>query len=102
MSLMRHSTGAVLLVVGVTYSACVSIPPITSNPSSPIKTVAVLPLVNNTNDVDGPKYVRDQIAAQLPKHYYVVKANAEVDQVLKDRMGITLGAQLDMTTAKKL
>lgn len=99
--MIRKSPLAVL-VLCILMSACVSLPTISPNPSSPIKTVAVLPLVNNTNDVDGPKYVQDALAAELPKHYYVVKPNAEVAQVLKDRMGITLGAQLDMATPKKL
>ncbi len=97
LSALIQASGLCLLL-----SACVTLPQITSNPSSPIRTLAVLPLINNTNDVDGPKYVRDALAAELPKHYYVVKPNAEVEQTLKDRMGITLGAQLDMTTPQKL
>lgn len=91
-----------VLLVGLVVTGCVAIPPITSNPSSSIRTLAVLPLINNTNDVDGPKYVQDALAEELPKHYYVVKPNAEVAQVLKDRMGVTLGAQLDMATSQKL
>jgi hypothetical protein len=83
-------------------SACVSLPTISPNPANPIKTIAVLPLVNNTNDVDGPRYVREELAKELPSHYYVVRPIAEVDQILKDRMGITLGSQLDMTTPKQL
>ena len=90
------------LVPCLLVSACVTPPPINPNPSSPIKTVAVLPLINNANDVEAPKYVRDEIAKQLPPHYYVVKPPAEVEQVLKDRMGLTLGSQLDMVNAKKL
>jgi hypothetical protein len=84
------------------FTACVTLPTISPNPASPIKTVAVLPLVNNTNDVDGPRYVREQLARELPKHYYVVRPVAEVDQILKDRMGVTLASQLDMATPKKL
>lgn len=91
-----------VLLVGLVVTGCVAIPPIPSNPSSSIRTLAVLPLINNTNDVDGPKYVQDALATELPKHYYVVKPNAEVAQVLKDRMGVTLGAQLDMATPQKL
>lgn len=91
-----------VLLVGLVVTGCVAIPPITSNPSSSIRTLAVLPLINNTNDVDGPKYVQDALAAELPKHYYLVKPNAEVAQVLKDQLGVTLGAQLDMATPQKL
>lgn len=93
----------VVVALGMfTLTACVTIPPINPNPSSPIKTIAVLPLINNTNDVEGPNFLREAIAKELPKHYYVVKPNAEVTQILKDRMGITLGSQLDMAPPKKL
>jgi hypothetical protein len=102
MNAPRQSTFGLLVVAGLALSACVQIPTIATNPASPIRTLAVLPLVNNTNDVDAPKYVQDALAAALPKHYYIVKPNAEVAQVLKDRMGVTLGAQLDMATPQKL
>lgn len=90
-------------VVGLTVvalSACM--PVIRPDTANPIKTVAVLPLVNNTNDLDGPPYLRTLIAAELERHQYVVKPLPEVDQILKDQMGITLGAQLDMTTPQQL
>jgi hypothetical protein len=82
-------------------TACISVP-IAPNSSNPIHTVAVLPLVNNTNDVDGPVYVRTKLAEEVSRHAYIVKPLTEVDQTLKDQMGVTLGAQLDMTSAQKL
>lgn len=75
---------------------------IVPNQSNPIRTVAVLPLVNSTNDVDAPAYVREQMIKQLEKYHYVIKAAKDSDQFLKDQMGVTLGAQLDMTTPQKL
>ncbi len=90
----------VLLIVGVAVSACTQA--IRADSSNPIKTVAVLPLVNNSENVDGPVYVRALIAAELDKHQYAVKPLDEVDRILKDQMGVTLGKQLDMTTAQKL
>lgn len=82
--------------------ACAPMPPVSSNPSNPIRTVAVLPLVNNSNDVEAPGYVREQFTKELQRHQYAIKPLIEVDQILKDQMGITLGAQLDMTTAQEL
>lgn len=84
-------------------TACApTLPSITANPSNPIRTVAVLPLVNNSVDVDGPGYVRELFEAELSQFYYVVKPAKEVDQILKDQMGVTLGSQLDMATPKLL
>jgi hypothetical protein len=83
-------------------AACVPLPPVPANPSNPIRTVAVLPLVNNTNDVEAPTYVRVQFIKELGRHQYVIKPLAEVDQILKDQMGITLGAQLDLATPQQL
>jgi hypothetical protein len=92
---------AAFLLLFVTACAP-TFPQITRNPSSPIRTVAVLPLVNNTNDVEAPAYVRDIFVAELGQFFYVIKPPSEVDQILKDQMGVTLGSQLDMVTAKQL
>ncbi|MBI5893365.1 MAG: DUF799 family lipoprotein [Deltaproteobacteria bacterium] len=72
------------------------------DPSNPIKMVAVLPILNNTNDVEGPKFVRKQLTERLPQYYYQVQPINNVDIVLRDQMGITLGAQLDMTNPNEL
>ncbi len=98
----RPMLGAGLLVGCLTLMACVPLPPVPANPSNPIRTVAVLPLVNNTNDVEAPAYVREQFTKELQRHQYVIKPLLEVDQTLRDQMGVTLGAQLDMTTAQEL
>ncbi len=83
-------------------AACAGMQGIAPNPSNPIRTVAILPFVNNTNDVDGPVYVRALFAEELDKHQYVVKPLTEVDQILKDQMSVTLGKQLDMATPAQL
>jgi hypothetical protein len=90
-----------LTLIGCSMTACLSLP-VAPNVSNPIRQVAVLPLVNNTNDVEGPSVVRTRVADEVTRHAYVVKPQAEVDQMLKDQMGITLGSQLDMTTPQKL
>ncbi|MBI5893721.1 MAG: DUF799 family lipoprotein [Deltaproteobacteria bacterium] len=73
-----------------------------TNPYNPIKTVAVLPMVNNTNDVEGPAYVRNEFDKKLSENHYSNKSLKDIDQLLKDQMGITLGSQIDMTTPQKL
>ncbi|MEK6598931.1 MAG: GNA1162 family protein [Deltaproteobacteria bacterium] len=72
------------------------------NPNNPIRVVAVLPMVNNTNDVEAPEKVRDMFGAKIPERCYIVKPLQETNQLLKDELGITLGSQLDMTNPKEL
>ncbi len=70
--------------------------------SNPLKRVAVLPLKNDTLDVAGPDLVRKKMIEMLESRAYIVKDVQETDQILRDRMGITLGGQLEMTTPQKL
>ncbi len=88
--------GAMLML-----SAC-ALPGIPPNPSNPMYSVAVLPFYNATNDVDGPRMVREMTEKKLVKWHYKSSPLSEVDQLLRDKMGVTLGAQLDMTTPQKL
>jgi hypothetical protein len=59
------------------------------NPNNPIKRLAVLPLVNNTNDVDAPEFVRERLVAALEARLYNVQPLEETDQILRDQMGIS-------------
>jgi hypothetical protein len=76
--------------------------PLPTDPSNPLKRVAILPMKNDTSDVDGPNTVREKMVEALTKRSYVVMDIKESDQVLRDRMGINLGGQLELTTAQKL
>lgn len=81
----------------LTLSGCVTaIPERTVDKANSIKTVAVLPLINNTNNVDGPAKMQVGFTAGMYERYYDVLEPDEVNQKLKDQMGLTLGAQLDM------
>ena len=82
--------------------ACTTLPTVRPNPASSIKTLAILPVVNNTNDVDGPVVVRTIMAANMETFFYEIKPLDETDTVLKDQMGLTLGSQLDMATTPQL
>jgi len=83
-------------------SACAMGPRVLPNPSNPVRSVAVLPFYNATNDLDGPVVVREMVEKEMRRLYYTVKPSKEVDAILRNRMGITLGQQLDLTTAAKL
>lgn len=98
----RGVVGLCQISIGLSLMACMGMPAATPNPSNPIRSVAVLQLVNNTNDVDAPSYVRNQLAEEVARHAYVVRPIPEVDQLLKDQMGISLGKQFDMTTPQQL
>jgi hypothetical protein len=77
-------------------------PPRPYDAGNPLKRVAVLPLKNETTDVDGPVLLRKRMIEALEDHSYVVKDLKETDLILRDQMGVTLGGQLDLTTALKL
>jgi hypothetical protein len=75
------------------------IPP---NPSNPIFTVALLPVYNVTADIDGPQKIREEFFKRISRYNYSAKPIAEVDRLLQDQMGITLGSQLDLTNPQKI
>jgi len=70
--------------------------------SNPLKRVAVLPMKNDTLDVDGPNIVRKKMITALENKSYNVRNTQETDQMLRDQMGINLGGQLEMTTPQKI
>lgn len=92
-----------VVAVALFLAACaIPRPPLPHDASNPLKRVAVLPLKNDTNDVDGPEMLRKKMIHALEQRSYVVLDIKETDQLLRDRMGITLGGQLEMTTAKQI
>lgn len=70
-----------------------------ADPSNPMKRIAILPIKNDTTDVEGPYFVREKLVKAFEDREYNVKPVEETDRLLRDRMGITLGGQLEM--AKK-
>ena len=92
-----------VLVLFALVSACVTLPPVVPNPGSPVKSLAILPVVNNSVDVDGPAAVQEAFYMEAQHyHFPVIKPTAETNQILKDQMSLTLGSQLDMATPQKL
>ncbi|MBI5492211.1 MAG: DUF799 family lipoprotein [Deltaproteobacteria bacterium] len=72
------------------------------NYSNPVYSVAVLPFYNATNDVDGPRMIREEFFKRMQERHYLTTPIKEVDGVLLDQMGITLGSQLEMTSPQQL
>ncbi len=100
---MKRILYLVFLGVWALFAGCsIPRPPQPYNSNNPLKHVAVLPMRNDTNDVEGPDIVRQKMIVALENRSYVVKDLKETDQILRDQMGITLGGQLDLTTAQKL
>ncbi len=101
---MRSTIKAAALVVMAFFlTACAAaiyrVPP---NPANPVYTVAVLPMYNATNDVEGPMVVRREFTERIDGRHYNIMAAEEVDRILADRMGITLGDQLELTDPQTL
>ena len=103
---MKRSTMLLLFAssIAVILSGCGAAHriPLHYDASNPLKHIAVLPMKNDTDDVDGPGVVRKRMIEALEKRSYIVKDVKETDQILRDQMGINLGGQLDMTTPQKL
>ncbi len=94
---------SVLTGILVTFFSCAGLSPEPQpDADNPMKTVAVLPLKNDTMDVSGPGFVRGKLSEAVEEHHYNVQPLAETDQILRDRMGITLGGQLSMASAEQL
>ena len=64
-------------------------------------TVAVLPIHNETADIDGPVMVRQLFDQKLRPYYKTIPIDT-VDVILRDQAGVTLGGQLAMIQPEKL
>jgi len=99
---MRFTPLSCLLLAGLTLFGCAGKPTIKPDAANPIRTLALLPVVNNTLDLDGPVVVRSVLGAQLECFFYSVKPTEETDRVLRDQLGITLGSQLELASTRLL
>ncbi|MFQ5427378.1 MAG: hypothetical protein ACE5EZ_00200 [Thermodesulfobacteriota bacterium] len=70
---------------------------IAPNPFSTVRTIALLPMYNMTNDVGGAEMVRKQAYKEFVYRHYSVLPIEESDRLLREKMGITLGGQLEYT-----
>jgi hypothetical protein len=98
-----HVRYLLVIVVPLILAACaIPRPPLPYDANNPLKRVAVLPMKNDTTDVDGPQVLRKKMVQAMEHRSYAVKDTKETDQILRDQLGITLGGQLDLATAQKL
>jgi hypothetical protein len=63
--------------------------------------IAVLPMSNETNDLDGPVFVRKKIFEMLTHNGYALVPLEEIDAKLKEQ-GFTDGGQLNAATPQKI
>ena len=89
----------IVLLIIFSLSGCSSMGVrIAPNPANPTRTVAVLPMYNMTNNLDGAEYVRERFSEELARRQYAVMETAETNSILQEQTGISLGSQLEMTT----
>ncbi|MCG6910963.1 MAG: DUF799 family lipoprotein [Deltaproteobacteria bacterium] len=100
MKLWKLLAGSIMLALMV--GCAMPMPKPSGDPGNPLKRIAVLPLVNDTNDVDAPEMVRERLVSALERRMYNVQPLAETNQILVDQLGITMGGQLEMAESKLL
>ena len=102
---MRRSQVLMMLFLVLVFLAgCGGMPALgpQPDPTNPIKRLAMLPLRNDTTDVEAPNFVREKLAEAMQKRFYNVQPLEETDRILRDQLGITLGGQLGMATTAQL
>ncbi len=68
---------------------------------TPPRKVAVLPMANQSNDMKGPEYVRQEFIRMIEKRGYTVMPATETDEMLRTKLGVTEGGQMNSTTPQK-
>jgi hypothetical protein len=64
--------------------------------NNPIARVAVLPMRNNTNHLYAPEWIRSAFNDAIIGRYYSTMDPSTVDELLKQKLNLSLGAHLDM------
>jgi len=93
----KMSSCSLAVILLALLAGCATLPVSPPDASNPIVKVAVLPIQNFTATTDGPVWVRSGIGEMVRDKHYIVIPNDQVDQMLKEKMGVTLGGQLDYT-----
>jgi hypothetical protein len=101
--MMRSRAWLSVVIAAMVAAGCATV---SSGPPGSVESghaqIAVMPLRNDTNDVDGPSVVREAMARALLSRAYLVKSFGSTDTVLRDQFGVTLGGQLDNVSVQKL
>lgn len=91
-----------ILAVSFAFGCALPTIPTPVDPANPIKRVAILPMKNDTNDVEAPDFVRGKLIEAFSKRQYNVMPVEDVDMLLRNRLGVTLGGQLEMARIEDL
>lgn len=89
-----------VLLMAILLSGCIPPKYLITNYDPP-RTIAVLPLENQTVDLVGAKYVRYLLFKHLPERGYTVIDLTYIDSKLNE-VGITDGGQLSIMTSEKI
>jgi hypothetical protein len=103
-AMRRFQVYVLLFILMVFLAGCAGMPGLapSPDPTNPIKRLAILPLQNDTTDVEAPNFVREKLVSAFQKRFYSVQPMEETDRILRDELGITLGGQLDMASTGEL
>ena len=72
------------------------------NPGNPIRRIAILPMVDNADDVDAPERIREEFFNRLTNYNYEIQPLAETNEILNFQMGISMGKQLGFATPQEI
>jgi hypothetical protein len=93
----KISSYGLAVILSALFAGCATLPVSPPDASNPIVKVAILPIHNFTASMDGPVWIRCDISEMVQARHYIVIPNDQVDRILKENMGVTLGGQLDYT-----
>lgn len=89
-----------IIIACIAGCASFSEAPPTQNSNS--KTIAVMPLDNQTNSVVGALYMREEMVALLKNNGYAPLSISQTDQQLANQFGISLGGQIAIEDIPKI
>jgi len=98
---MKKYKGLILLISLLFIYACAPRVKYIIENFFPPRTVAVLPIANETNDLDAPDMVRSMFIDGLSGRGYYAKPIGEIDSLLR-KEGITEGGQLNAISTEEL
>ncbi len=91
-----------IAILAAMLAGCAVKPKMISSNYVPPQKIAVLPMANLSNDLQGPEYIRQEFIRHLTRHGYRIIDAAQTDEILRTKLGITDGGQLGSSTPQKI